>query len=74
MSMELSPEQRHRLARLIESELAALRDAAVTAGTAPSTVADIFEERQRLLEAATADDRHIQDRAGDATDDDTSRS
>jgi hypothetical protein len=52
--MELSPERRDRLARLIASELADLRDAATAAGTPPGTIAEIIEERRRVLEAASS--------------------
>jgi hypothetical protein len=57
MSNELSPEQRELLTRLFESELAALRDAAVGAGATPAAVEDIVEDRRRALEEPGAEDR-----------------
>ncbi|MFI5913153.1 hypothetical protein [Dactylosporangium sp. NPDC051541] len=54
MTNELSPEQREHLARLIESELRALRDAALAAGATPETVTAILRDRVRALRAETA--------------------
>jgi transposase-like protein len=51
MTNELSPEQRERLARLIESELGSLRDAALAAGATPESVSDTLRDRRRALEA-----------------------
>ena len=55
MSNELSPRQRELLARLIGSELAALRDAAVTAGATPEAVAGVADRRRRALDPEPAD-------------------
>ncbi|GAA2634564.1 hypothetical protein GCM10010399_78980 [Dactylosporangium fulvum] len=51
MADELSPEQRDQLARLIEAEFAALREAALAAGAAPESVTETVEERRRLIDA-----------------------
>jgi hypothetical protein len=51
MTNELSPEQRERLARLIESELGSLRDAALAAGATPESVSGTLRDRRRALEA-----------------------
>jgi hypothetical protein len=51
MTNELTPEQRERLARLIESELGSLRDAALAAGATPESVSGTLRDRRRALEA-----------------------
>ncbi|MET7423469.1 hypothetical protein [Dactylosporangium sp. NPDC005555] len=61
MSNELSPRQRELLARLFESELTVLSDAALTAGSTPESVAGVAERRLAALETDPA--------AADATED-----
>ncbi|WP_327006616.1 hypothetical protein OHA72_04655 [Dactylosporangium sp. NBC_01737] len=53
--MELSPQQRDRLARLLQAELGTLRDAAATSGTDADAVTETVDARRRALESDTPD-------------------
>ncbi|GAA3283660.1 hypothetical protein Dvina_38750 [Dactylosporangium vinaceum] len=55
MTNELSPEQREHLARLIESELRALRAAALAAGATPESLTAALRARLSALQADTAE-------------------
>jgi hypothetical protein len=67
--MDLSPDQRDRLARLIESELARLRDAALAAGASPEAIAKELEQRRQALRAKIAGDGAAETADGDAAGD-----
>lgn len=46
---ELNRDQRTRIAGIIAAELAALRDAAIAAGTDLAVVVEVFDRRRRAL-------------------------
>ncbi|GAA3452171.1 hypothetical protein [Dactylosporangium matsuzakiense] len=70
MTNELSPEQREHLARLIESELRALRAAALAAGAAPESVTAALRARLGALQADTAERPAAEDDGADPGRDD----
>jgi hypothetical protein len=49
-SVELSPEQRARVQHLLEEELSKASQVARAAGVSPSALADLVDERRRILQ------------------------